>query len=158
VKGGRRSLPSPVSWNHPRNSVWCRSVRTGAQFSPLPSPDLRSQPPEHLGPDPQIYSPHLHPRDMEGSQTPGDLSWLYLGFQSPRPHAARVSSCFTKPRSSKLKEARASHGQECLCAAPSVHSFCGAVLEGFHVNAPYLVVESLHQFTYTILLRVSATK
>lgn len=114
---GRSLLLSPAGWKHPRNGVWCRSVRTGAQFSPLPRPDLRAHPPEHLGPDPQIYTQHLHPRDMEGSLTPGDLSWAYLVFQSPWSHAAKVSSFSTKPRSSRLDEAHTSRGQEQLYAA-----------------------------------------
>lgn len=81
---GRREAEAAFSLlmagKHPRNGVWCRRARTGAQFSLLPRPDLSAQPPEPLGPDPPVYTQQLHPGDMKGSQTPGALSWAYLVF------------------------------------------------------------------------------
>lgn len=155
-QGEKKQKPlavSPAGWKQPRNVLWFRIVRTGAQFSPLPRPDLKAQHPVHLGPDPQIYTQHLHPTDTEGSQTAGDPSWTHPVFWSPWSHAAKVSSFSTKPHGSRLNEAHTPRGQEQLHGAPSVHSFCGAASGGLHVNAPYLV-ESLYQFPYTILLCV----
>lgn len=147
----------PAGWKLPRNGIWCRGVKAGAQSSPLPRSNLRAQPPEDFGPDPQMYTQHLHPRGMEGSQTPGDLSWAYLFFHSPQSLAAKVSFFSTKPHSNRLNEALTSHGQERLHAARGVHSLCGAALEALQVNAPYLIIESLRQFPYSIPLCVSAT-
>lgn len=98
----REEVEAPYSFSCWLESPQCLEQKTGGLFSPLPRPDLRAQPPEHLTPDPQIFTQYLHPRDREGSQTSGDLSWACLVFQSPWSHAVKVSSFPAKPYSSML--------------------------------------------------------
>lgn len=58
----------------------------------------------------------------------------------------------------RLSEVHPSHGQELLHAAPGVHSFCGADVEGLRISAPYVIVESLCQFSATILQCIDVSK